>query len=248
MNQTNVLLSLVVLIHGGVTAFQTGLMPSHSNIELLRQDIRLKSSVLDELADLSEKSSVDNLSTIELPPLLSKIVDERREYELNLGKAMDVLRHDYPGMIHKTPDFSIYHDEIKVVDPSGVQVSGIANYKSSFTFVQTMAKFFYNMDASTVQHRMVYDFARQSIRIPWNAVLVPKVVGNRRNSMYVDGISVYKMDSNSGKIIDHTVERVLVNNIPLAQPNLILNVLRREAFEPSGARIPVGVGALFDLE
>jgi len=247
MNQTNLLSLLIVLFHGGVTAFQTGLMPSQLNVEQLRQTIRLQSSVVDELSDLAEKSSSDTLSTGELPPLLSKMVDERREYELNLGKAMDVLRKDYPTMIHKTPDFSIYHDEIKVVDPSGVQISGISNYKSSFSFVQTMSKFFYNMDESTVQYRMVYDFARQSIRIPWNAVLVPKVVGNRRNALYLDGISVYKMDSKSGKIIEHTVEKVLVNNIPLTQPNMLLNVLRSEAFQPSGGRIPVGVGALFDL-
>jgi len=150
-------------------------------------------------------------------------------------------------MIHKTPDFSIYHDDIKVVDPSGVQVSGLKNYKKSFSFVQTMAKLFYNMDESSVQYRMMYDFARESIRISWNAVLVPKVVGNMRNAMYVDGISVYKMDAKSGKIYEHTVEKVLVNNIPIMEPNLVFSVLRSEFLVPVNGRIPVGVGALLEL-
>lgn len=205
----------------------------------------LQSSVIDELSSLSKESQKTEVA--ELPPVLRDMVEERREFELNLGKAMDVLKTDYPQMIHKTPDFSIYHDDIKVVDPSGVQLSGLQNYKNSFSFVQTMAKFFYNMEDSSVQYRMMYDFARQSIRISWNAVLVPKVVGNMRNAMYVDGISVYKMDSTSGKIYEHTVEKLLVNNIPLAQPNLMLSVLRSEFMVPANGRIPVGVGALLEL-
>jgi hypothetical protein len=92
---------------------------------------------------------------------------------------------------------------------------------------------------------MIYDFARQSIRISWNAVLVPKVVGNRRNALYVDGISIYKMDSNSGKIVEHKVERMLINNTPVIPPYGVLTALRDELMNP-GQRIPVGVGAMFD--
>ena len=88
---------------------------------------------------------------------------------------------------------------------------------------------------------MVYDFARQSIRISWNAILVPKVVGNRRNALYVDGISIYKMDSKSGKIVEHRVERMLINNIPVRPPYGVLSALRDELLSP-GQRVPVGVG------
>jgi hypothetical protein len=31
------------------------------------------------------------------------MADERREFEMNLGKAMDVLKKDYPKMLHKSP-------------------------------------------------------------------------------------------------------------------------------------------------
>lgn len=141
-----------------------------------------------------------------------------------------------------TLDFSIYHDEITVLDPSGVQLTGLKNYKNSFGFLQTIVRFFYNTAESCVQSRMVYDFARQSIRISWNVVLVPKVVGNRRNALYVDGISIYKMDSKSGKIVEHKVEKLLVNNIPVTPPYGILTTLREELLYPGGQRIPVGVG------
>jgi len=183
--------------------------------------------------------------TSSLPPLLQNMADERREFEMNLGKAMDTLRKDYPTMLHKTPEFGIFHDDISVVDPSGVQLSGIQNYKNSFSFLQTIVRFFYNKPESYVQSRMIYDFARQSIRISWNAVLVPKVVGNKKNALYVDGISVYKMDSKSGKIVEHKVERMLINNIPVTPPYGILTALREELLN-TGQRVPVGVGAMFD--
>mmetsp|Transcript_17443 Transcript_17443/g.33068 ORF Transcript_17443/g.33068 Transcript_17443/m.33068 type:complete len:238 (-) Transcript_17443:209-922(-) len=200
----------------------------------------LKSAVLDE----TETST-------SLPPLLQDMVKERREFEMNLGKAMDTLRKDYPMMLHKSPDFSIYHDEISVLDPSGVQLTGLKNYKNSFGFLQTIVRFFYNTSESCVQNRMVYDFARQSIRISWNVMLVPKVVGNRRNALYFDGISIYKMDSKSGKIVEHKVEKLLVNNIPVTPPYGILTTLREELMYPGGQRIPVGVGlgiiAMYDM-
>jgi uncharacterized NAD(P)/FAD-binding protein YdhS len=46
--------------------------------------------------------------TAQLSPVLQQLVDERRLYEMNLGKAMDTLRSDYstiliqsPGTLHK---------------------------------------------------------------------------------------------------------------------------------------------------
>jgi hypothetical protein len=88
---------------------------------------------------------------------------------------------------------------------------------------------------------MIYDFARQSIRISWNVCLIPKVYGNRRNALYIDGISVYKMDSESGKIIEHKVEKMLINNIAVQPPYSILTTLKEELLAPV-ERIPAGVG------
>lgn len=153
-----------------------------------------------------------------------------------------------PFDVFSTPDFSIYNDDISVVDPSGVQLAGLSNYKASFSFLQTIVRFFYNTQISEVQSRMVYDFARQSIRISWNACLIPKAFGNRRNALYVDGISIYKMDSASGKIIEHRVEKMLINNIPVQPPYGVLSALRDELLSPSRERIPIGVGAMIQLQ
>jgi len=53
------------------------------------------------------------------------------------------------------------------------------------------------------------------------------------------------MDSNSGKIVEHKVERMLINNTPVIPPYGVLTALRDELMNP-GQRIPVGVGAMFD--
>jgi len=182
-----------------------------------------------------------------LPPILQQMADERREFEMNLGKAMDVLKKDYPKMLHKSPDFSIYHDSITVVDPSGVQLRGLKSYKGSFSFFQTLTKLFYSEEKSVLQNRMVYDFARSSIRISWNACLVPKVVGNRRNALYIDGVSVYKLDRVSGKIMEHKVENMIINNTPIVPPNGILTALSEElvGFNRGGVRSPAGVGGVW---
>lgn len=233
-------LVFTVILTVQTVAFQQPVISrSHPNVGV-STSTDLKSSVLEELSGVGQSTSRGS-ATADLPPLLQDMVTERREFEMNLGRAMDVLRKDYPHMLYKSPDFSIYNEDIEIVDPSGVQLSGLSNYKNSFSFLQTIVRFFYNTQASEVQSRMIYDFARQSIRISWNAVVVPKVIGNRRNALYVDGISIYKMDSKSGKIIEHRVEKMLINNIPVQPPYSVLSALRDELLQPQ--RIPVGVGA-----
>ena len=37
----------------------------------------------------------------ELSPMLREIVDERREFQMNVGRAMDTLRKDYPDLLKR---------------------------------------------------------------------------------------------------------------------------------------------------
>lgn len=189
-------------------------------------------------------STEPTTTTTELPSILQDIVDERREFEINLGRAMDTLRKDYPHMLYRAPEFSIYHEEIRVVDPSGVQLSGLNSYKQSFRFAQSVVGVFYDMEKSMVNHRMIYDWARGCIRISWNAMIVPKVVGNRRNALYVDGVSMYKLDPASGKIVEHKIENIIVNNTPLSPPYPIQGILTSALLGPGvDRRVPARVGA-----
>jgi hypothetical protein len=94
---------------------------------------------------------------------------------------------------------------------------------------------------------MVYDFARQSIRISWNAVLTPKLVGDAAR-VYIDGISVYKVDIKTGKVIEHRIEQMVINGASVVPPYGVLSTLK-DVLVSAGTGMgrsrgtPVGVGA-----
>lgn len=55
-----------------------------------------------------------------LPPVLKSIADERREFQVNLGKAMDVLKKDMQDILTKKPGTSCRFRAVNL--PSTVHV------------------------------------------------------------------------------------------------------------------------------
>eukprot|EP00557_Chaetoceros_sp_GSL56_P002197 CAMPEP_0176500782 /NCGR_PEP_ID=MMETSP0200_2-20121128/13781_1 /TAXON_ID=947934 /ORGANISM="Chaetoceros sp., Strain GSL56" /LENGTH=356 /DNA_ID=CAMNT_0017899565 /DNA_START=567 /DNA_END=1634 /DNA_ORIENTATION=- len=139
------------------------------------------------------------------------------EFELQLGRALDTLRNDYPYLLVKSPVYEIYSPDIQVVDPSGVTLHSLQSYKNSFYFLHMVVKLFYCPEKSGLTFRLAYDCARKNIRVSWNAELVPRIGGNR-NKLYIDGISVYELDRQTGLINQHRVERLLLNDAPVSPP------------------------------
>lgn len=169
----------------------------------------------------------------------SDLNERKREFEMNLGKAIDTLRKDYPDMLTRSPDFTIYDRDIEVVDPSGVTLRSLQSYKTSFQFLHMLIKVFYCQEQSGLTFRLIYDCARKNVRVSWNAYLVPRAIyGGTRNKLHVDGISVYEVDQGSGLISQHRVEHLLVNDAPVTAPQGIFHALAVEAnANPEG--IPV---------
>ena len=96
---------------------------------------------------------------------LSMIVDSQKEFELNLGRAVDVMKSDYPDLLTKNPQWHIYHDDLEVVDPTGVSLHGLDNYKMAFGFIHGVVKWFYCEEKSGLTSiRVGYDWARKCIR------------------------------------------------------------------------------------
>ena len=56
--------------------------------------------------DDSEVDAPEN-QLMDLPPVLQQITDERRNFQMNLGKAMDTLRKDMPYILKRTPGKSV---------------------------------------------------------------------------------------------------------------------------------------------
>ena len=48
-------------------------------------------------------TSVTERVNAPLPPVIRKIADERQEFNINLGRAMDTLRRDMPDLLQRTP-------------------------------------------------------------------------------------------------------------------------------------------------
>ena len=136
-------------------------------------------------------------------------------------------------------DYSIYHKEITVVDPSGVQLTGIESYKSSIKFLQQFVNFWFQPARNKLQFRLVYDFARSSIRVSWHAVLVPKMPMGK--PLHVDGISMYRLETETGKIIEHKMENLSINNTPIMPPYGVFSLLQQEwGLAGVGGGVPAG--------
>lgn len=172
------------------------------------------------------------------------IVDSQKEFEINLGRAVDTLKSDYPNLLTKNPTWKIYHRDLEVIDPTGVSLHGLENYKMAFGFIHGVVKWFYCEEKSGLTSiRVGYDWARKCIRVSWNVELVPKMIyGGTRNTLHVDGISEYYLDRESGLITEHKVSHLLINNQAVRPANGIFNALA-EISPVDQEGVPVFFGA-----
>lgn len=152
---------------------------------------------------------------------------------------MDTLREDYPEILVKDPDYSIYSADLEAIDPSGFQVHGVRNYESSIRLVHTLVGLFYCPEQSSVTFRMCFDKARQNIRIHWNANVIPRAIfGGEKTTLHVDGISIYELDRQSGNITQHRLERLVINDNQITAEQGIFAALRKQAISSQSDGIP----------
>lgn len=155
--------------------------------------------------------------------------NEDDSFEIHLGRALDTLKKDYPHILTENPEFHIYAEDIEIVDPSGVKLHGVKNYRNAFRLMHAIVNVFYCPERSGLTFRLCYDMARSNIRIQWNAEVVPReIFGGLRTTLHVDGISVYEISQLSGKITQHRIERLLINDMPVKPQQGIVAALRYE--------------------
>ena len=174
-------------------------------------------------------------------------------YSLLLKTSWQLTSHLPP--IH--PDYSIYHEDITLkASDASIQITKLKGYKKAFGLVRSALSLIYDADRSIIQSRMIYDPTRTELRVSYNAMLVPKIVGVTGRTVHVDGISVYAFDLSSsrdregkknegaGKIREHRIEKLLVNGAALQPPyfsNFGLEALM--VGQRSGALVGAGAGA-----
>jgi len=164
---------------------------------------------------------------------------DRQEFEMQVGRAMDTLRTDYPDILIKDPDYSIYSSDLELIDPSGVHLHGVQNYEKAIRIVHSLVGIFYCPERSSITFRMCFDKARQNIRIHWNARIIPKAIfGGTKTTLHVDGISIYELDRVSGNITQHRLERLVMNDDYVTPEQGVFAALRRHAIQSEVAGIP----------
>lgn len=164
---------------------------------------------------------------------------DRQEFEMQVGRAMDTLRDDYPDILVKDLDYSIYDSDLELIDPSGVHLHGLRNYENAIRLVHTLVSIFYCPEQSGMKFRMCFDKARQNIRIHWNANVVPKAIfGGDKTTLHLDGISIYELDRQSGHITQHRLERLVVNDNHINAEEGVFAALRNHAIQAQVDGIP----------
>jgi hypothetical protein len=125
------------------------------------------------------------------------------DFEANVGKVIDTLMKDYRDFFHRVPNFDIYTNDIKVMDPSGVRLNGKLFYKQFFAMlrlVKTVA-----LDRTLINYRVSYDWVEQEVKVQWNLKIWLRALSNPR---YIDGVSRYSIN-NDGKVCAHVIDNLI---------------------------------------
>lgn len=126
------------------------------------------------------------------------------------------------------------------MDPSGIRLHGLKNYKNVFRLLHAIVGIFYCPERSGLTFRMCFDKARQNIRIHWNAQVIPKAIfGGYKTTLHADGISVYELDRYSGNITQHRLERLVINDKPITPEEGVFASLRGHAIKSQVDGVPV---------
>jgi len=237
---------LWVGVNGFTSSGRNEFAKKHS---ITRRSVSASSTSLERQTAALESLSpqdLDSLFLMSLPqngvsPLSEPPNEKRQQFELKLGKVLDTLKKDYPDILTVDPDFSIYDEDIEVIDPAGVKLHSLTNYKGFFRLLHTVVSLFYCPQKSGIVFRQSYDWARKNIRVSWNVVLTPRLNIGGNNELHVDGISVYEMNEASGLLTQHRVEHLLINNAPVLEPQGIFVSMRNLAKKKEG---PEGVPVL----
>mmetsp|Transcript_76112 Transcript_76112/g.126856 ORF Transcript_76112/g.126856 Transcript_76112/m.126856 type:complete len:345 (+) Transcript_76112:71-1105(+) len=127
-------------------------------------------------------------------------------FELNKGRAIDTLRHDYSSILTTQPDFSIFSAAVSLYDNSGCRLQGIQQYQRMFAMLRWLRRS--AMTDSEVTHRLVE--SDECIRMRWSAKLWLRDPAFGLVSFYtLDGVSMYTLNV-KGLITVHRLENIVL--------------------------------------
>jgi len=135
--------------------------------------------------------------------------DIKRNFTLNVGRAIECLRDDVPNMLTDAPTLDIFSDSVVLADPSGPIVKGKSAYKMFFASLRMARRLTMTTPTVEILNLRYLDW-RGEITVRFSVVTESPVPG--MDPVYFDAISVYKLDS-KGLIYEHRIDDMTRQNL-----------------------------------
>ena len=180
------------------------------------------------------------------PPAARSPRGEPSEYNLNLGRLIDLLGRDHPMLFERPQDLSLFEETIELHGPSGQILRGARQYTAAFDLLRFTRRV--AMEDATLTHRI--SIKHREVRLRWSAKLRVKDLGlaplGREPALFhVDGVSAYELDGR-GHVHVHRLQNVIISGRDreslLHLPNLELMWRLPALVPPIAPPVPAAVG------
>ena len=154
---------LTLLIHAAAAVIHRGTVPR--TVPPLLRSVDAAAATLRDSTRLSEERkdvAVGPVTSDSVAPLRPRTSSE---FELNRGRVIDTLRHDYPLLFSQPPDLELFLAGVTLSDPSGqVRVRGVGQYSRLFGMLRFLRRA--AMQDAQLTYRMAVDETGSAVRPP----------------------------------------------------------------------------------
>ena len=211
-------------VFGGIETF---LLPPLANTSTLldpRQDETDAADAVDAIfrrGTAPGPSARDDLA----PSLVGGPRKGPSEFEVNLGRSIDVLRQTFPVYLEEEPQWDIYTDALETRDPSGIAIRGLRGFQRFHGTLRAVRNVLAapGFDGAAITFRLTYDWAGQRVRVQWYSRWRARGAPLSAPRLHVDGVSIFDIND-QGRVYRHTVERVLINGVNAEPPFFGMNM------------------------
>jgi hypothetical protein len=129
------------------------------------------------------------------------------DYYANVGAAIEALRADYPEILARSPDWSVYAENVVFRDGgTKYTICGREAYARLLWAVRVQAALCF-ASAGVAIHSLYHDDETGVIYLRWRLQAVPRVWGliNPPPHIVVDAMSVYSLNA-AGRVCEHVME------------------------------------------
>lgn len=135
-------------------------------------------------------------------------VIKKRKFDLNIGKAIDTLRHDIPLLFKESPNLDIFAQDIKLFDPKGIICTGKYKYSMILNSLR-IAKHIPLLDEPTIEIKTLrYHKDSHEIHVKFMIIANTPIV----NTIQFEAVSRYCVNQ-QGLINEHHIDNVTRNRL-----------------------------------